>query len=206
MKRVAIVLFTALLATSGAACTKKSAEESLATATTLGSATTAMVDDVEDAEDSPATTSKPRDDEGNSDKTTDTTVAKDESYSDDGGCPTAAEAAEVKGFFEGVDLLTPGADTTKLIEGLKKALALMEKYIPSSLNDEFEVMKAALTEFYELYSQVDLSNPASISPELRAQFEALMAKVESPEVQQAGDSISNYFKTHCDSIDLGLDE
>lgn len=198
MKRLAAIACTALMLVGGAACSKKETKDVNTTATTVAR-----------DESSTATTSRPSTDttsKSDSDESaTDTTLERNRADSGDGGCPTAAEAKEIKDTFEGFDPTAPGNDAAALMAKVNESLEMMKKYLPSSLHGDLETVTSALTDLLTAVSGVDMTNPASISPEKLAELQAASAKMQAPEVEKAMDNISNYFKTNCPDIGLDLD-
>lgn len=194
MKRIATALFVTILLTGGAACTKKEADEALVTATTV-----AATSDTTTGSRTSDTTTKSDSDGGS----TDTTVKRSAPDSGDGGCPTAEEATSVSESFDVFDPTAPSFDPAKLKASVEQAMALIEKYLPSSLQGDLVIVRGAITQFVEAMQGIDISNPASVTPEQMKKLEEITKAMSSPEVKTAMDNIADYFNTNCP--DSGLD-
>lgn len=193
MKRTAVVLVVTMLLAGGAACTKKDAQEALTTATTITTAETPDGDrtadvgsdtgrDV-DSSDSPSSTPSPD--------------------SGDGGCPTPQEAQELTDVFGGTGAMGADFDFGELEKSMQDAVAVMRKSLPASLQPDLDIVASTIEEMFGLLSQIDLSNPESITPEQAQKFQEFETRSQSPEFTTAMDNLTTYFREHCDGLDIG---
>lgn len=179
MRRIVIVAFVAMLAFSGAACSKKSDNASSDTSSTTGKAS-------------------------GSSGGADTSTTKASAGGSGGKCPTQAEVDEINKKTDAASS-AKSADVAAMKSAFNDAADAMAKYLPDNLKGDLETVKTAMDTYLSSLEGLDLSSPANLTPDQMQKLQDASKVLETPEVQQAQKNIQDYFKSSCPEIKFGGD-
>lgn len=133
------------------------------------------------------------------------TTAKSDSSSG-GNSNTTVDVSNCSGFFKKFNDAEAKIQASMSGSSQMDAKAIMSTLdgltssVPSEIKDDWKTVLAATKKILDGMASVNLSDPASITPEQMAKLEALGSELDDPKVQKASDNLDAYAKKHCPQL------